>query len=311
VGSSNIDLILRIPRFHHPGETILAEDLKTSFGGKGANQAIAAKRLGGKVFFLTKLGHDSYGDSYCRYLRKMGLPAQGLLQDKKLPTGLALIELGPKGENRIIVSPGANASLFPQDLHRNKAIWEKAGFLVMQMEIPIATVKKALQMAKKKGMVTIVNPAPAAKLPQEIYPLIDYLIPNKEEAQIMADRPVKKKEDLPKIADYLHKKGAKYVIITLGGEGVYCLNQKEEIWLEAFKVKVVDTTAAGDAFIGAFAYGLSKGKTLQDALRFASAAGALATTKLGAQPSLPTKKRIREFYSTKFPPLIARSITCR
>ncbi|MGB9700908.1 MAG: ribokinase [Thermodesulfobacteriota bacterium] len=301
VGSSNIDLILRIPRFHHPGETILAEDLKTAFGGKGANQAIAAKRLGGKVFFLTKLGDDSYGDSYRGYLKKMGLPTQGLLRDKKLPTGLALIELGPKGENRIIVSPGANSSLSPKDLHRHKAIWEKAGFLVMQLEIPITTVKEALQMAKEKGMVTILNPAPATKLPREIFPLVDYLIPNKEEVQIIADRPVKKKEDLPKIAGFLHKIGAKYIIVTLGAEGVYCFKQKEEIWLEAFKVKAVDTTAAGDAFIGGFAWALSKGKALRDALRLASAAGALATTKLGAQPSLPTKKALEDFRRQNFP----------
>lgn len=295
VGSSNIDLILRLPRFHNPGETILAEGLKTAFGGKGANQAIAAKKLGGKVFFLTKLGRDAYGDSYSDYLIKMGLPAQGLLRHRGLPTGLALIELGPKGENRIIVSPGANGALFPQDLHRNKAPWEKAGFLISQLEIPLTTVKEALQMAKEKGMITILNPAPATKLPQEFFPLVDYLIPNEEEAQIIAGRLGKKKEDLPKIAAYLHKMGAKYIIITQGAKGVYCLSPKEEIWLDAFKVKAVDTTAAGDAFIGGFAWAISEGKTLRDALRFASAAGALATTKLGAQPSLPAKKELENF----------------
>lgn len=295
IGSSNIDLILRIPRFHYPGETILAEDLKTAFGGKGANQAIAVKKLGGKVSFLTKLGYDSYGDAYYDCLIKLGLPAQGLLRDKKLPTGLALIELGPKGENRIIVSPGANGALLPQDLHRNKAIWEQAGFLIIQLEIPLPTVKKALQMAKARGIVTILNPAPATKLPPKFFPLVDYLIPNKEEAQIIAGRWVKKKEDFPKIAAYLHKMGAKNIIVTLGAEGVYFFSQKEEIWLKAFKVKAVDTTAAGDAFVGGFVVALSMGKTLRDALRFASAAGALATTKLGAQPSLPAKKEIENF----------------
>lgn len=301
VGSSNIDLILRIPRFHYPGETILAEDLKTAFGGKGANQAIAAQKLGGKVFFLTKLGHDSYGDIYRRYLIKMGLPAQGLLRDKKLPTGLALIELGRKGENRIIVSPGANGALFPQELGRNKAIWQKAGFLIIQLEIPLLTVKKALQMAKEKGIITILNPAPATKFPPDFFLLADYLIPNKEEAQIIAGRSVKKKEDLPKIGAYLHKMGAKNIIITMGAGGVYCLSQKEEIWLEAFKVKVVDTTAAGDAFVGGFVVALSMGKALREALRFASAAGALATTKLGAQPSLPTKKDLENFIRQNSP----------
>lgn len=295
IGSSNVDLILQVPRFHNPGETILAKNLKIAFGGKGANQAIAARRLGGEVSFLTKLGKDAHGDSYRQYLMRMGLNPQFLLQEKKLPTGLALIELGPKGENRIIVSLGANNSLFPRDLHKNQMIWEKAGLLVTQLEIPLPTVREALRMAQKKGMMTILNPAPAAKLGREFFALVDYLIPNKEEAQILAGRPVRKKEDLPKIAAYLHQMGAKNIIITLGARGLYLFNRQEEIWLEAFKVKSIDTTAAGDAFIGGFACALSKGKALRDALKFASAAGALTTTKLGAQPSLPTKKEIEKF----------------
>ncbi|MGQ9696188.1 MAG: ribokinase [Thermodesulfobacteriota bacterium] len=295
IGSSNIDLIMQIPRFHNPGETILAANLKTAYGGKGANQAIAAKKLGAEVFFLTKLGKDFWGDAYRRYLIKMGLDPRGLLQQRKVPTGMALIELVPRGENRIIVFPGANGYLQPRDLHQNKGIWEETGFLVMQLEIPLPTVKEALHMAKERGLTTILNPAPAAILSRKLLLLVDYLIPNKEEAEVLAGKQVRKKEDLLQVALHLHKKGAKNIIITLGRNGLFFFNGEEQIWRGAFKVKAVDTTAAGDAFVGGFATVLSRGRPIIEALKFANAAGALATTKLGAQPSLPTQKELENF----------------
>lgn len=295
IGSSNIDLIMQIPRFHNPGETILAAHLKTAYGGKGANQAIAAKRLGAEVFFLTKLGKDFWGDSYRRYLIKMGLDPRGLLQERKVPTGMALIELVPRGENRIIVFPGANGSLQPRDLHQNKGIWERIDFLVMQLEIPLPTVKEALRLAKEMGITTILNPAPAAILSRNLLLLVDYLIPNKEEAEVLAGKQVRKKEDLLKVALHLHKKGAKNIIITLGRRGLFFSNGEEQIWREGFKVKAVDTTAAGDAFIGGFASALARGRPIMEALKLANAAGALTTTKIGAQPSLPAIKEVRNF----------------
>ncbi len=295
IGSSNIDLIMQIPRFPKSGETILAKNFKTAYGGKGANQAIAAQRLGAEVLLLTKLGKDFWGDSYRRYLIKMGLEPRGLLQAEDIPTGLALIELGPRGENRLIVFPGANSYLHPLDLRRDQGIWDRVRFLVIQLEIPLPTVREALQIAKKKGITTILNPAPAAQLSRKFYLLVDYLIPNKEEAEILTGRRLSNKEDISQAALSLHKMGAKNIIITLGKKGLLFSNGKEEMWQKAFKVEAIDTTAAGDAFIGGFVSALSQGSFSEEALRYANAAGALATSKLGAQPSLPSRKEVKDF----------------
>ncbi|MBI5966946.1 MAG: ribokinase [Deltaproteobacteria bacterium] len=295
LGSSNVDFILRIPRFHNPGETILGENLVTAFGGKGANQAIAARRLGGKVSFITKLGNDPYGKSYLKYLIKNGLDQKCLLMDRNLPNGMALIELNPKGENRIIVSPGANGSLFVKDLRRFARIWKEVNVFVTQLEIPLQTVKAALEMAKDHGTLTLLNPSPSIPLPSQLLSLVDFLVPNEWEAQFLAGIKMKGNEDLLKIAKRLLHMGTKNVVITLGPKGAFFKNRDEEIWMEAFKVKAIDTTAAGDAFMGALACGLAEGKPIREALRFANAAGALAATKLGAQPSLPHRKELGNF----------------
>jgi len=297
LGSSNVDFILRIPRFHNPGETILGENLITTFGGKGANQAIAARRLGGKVSFITKLGNDPYGKSYLKYLIKNGLDQKCLLIDRNLPNGMALIELNPKGENRIIVSPGANGSLFPKDLEKLKPAWKEVKVFVTQLEIPLPTVKAALKMAKDHGTLTLLNPSPSIPLPSPLLSLVDFIVPNEWEAQFLGGIKMKENEDLPKIANRLLHMGPKNVVITLGPQGAFFKNRDEEIWMEAFRVKPVDTTAAGDAFMGALACGLAEGKPIRDALRLANAAGALATTQLGAQPSLPNRKQLERFLS--------------
>ena len=297
LGSSNIDLILRIPRFHQPGETIRGDDVVIAFGGKGANQAIAAKRLGGKVGFITKLGEDHYGATYRWYLGKNGLNGRCLLKDKELPTGMAFVELIPKGENRIIVSPGANGSLSEKDLERLVTLWKGINVFVAQLEIPLPTVKLGLQTAKSQGALTLLNPSPPVPLPSHILSLVDFLILNAWEGQSLSKMKMKRERDLRKMAQKLLKMGAKNVVITLGANGLFFRSRDEEIRMKAFRVKVVDSTAAGDAFMGGFACGLAEGKTIQEVLEFASAAGSLATTKLGAQPSLPFRKELEIFLS--------------
>ena len=297
LGSSNIDLILKIPRFHHPGETIVGENLVTAFGGKGANQAVASKRLGGKVGLITKLGNDPYGQSYFQYLVKIGLDQKWIFKDEKLPTGLALIELNLKGENRIIVSPGANRSLSERDLKRFGPFWKEISIFVTQLEIPITTVKAGLKMAKEKDVLTLLNPSPPLRLSPDILTQVDFFVPNQWEAQSLTGLKMERRQDIQKMADRLLDMGTKNVVITLGRKGLFFKNATESIWMRAFRVNAVDTTAAGDAFMGALACALADHKPIREVLKFANGAGALATTKLGAQPSLPSRRDLENFLS--------------
>ena len=299
LGSSNIDLILKVPRFHNPGETIMADELVTVFGGKGANQAIAAKRLGGKVSFITKLGDDHYGQTYRWYLIKNGLDPKWILKDKELPTGVALIELNPNGENRIIVSQGANGSLSESDLKRFRPIWKGIHIFVTQLETPLPAVETGLNIAKDQGILTLLNPSPPVQLSPNILSLVDFLVPNEWEAQYLTGIKMRGKEDIRKMGERLLDMGTRNVVITLDPQGLFFNDESEEIWMDAFKVKAVDTTAAGDAFIGALACGLSEKRPIREALTFANGAGALATTKLGAQPSLPSRKEVETFLSKR------------
>jgi ribokinase len=297
LGNSNVDLVFKIQRFHSPGETILAESLGTFFGGKGANQAITAKRLGGNVQFITKVGNDHYGKAYRQHLIKNGMNQKLILEDKKLPTGTAVIELTTKGENRIIAFLGANGSLSVKDIKGLKRNWREVGIFVTQLEIPFPTVERGLKMAKDQGALTLLNPSPPIPLPSRILSTVDFIVPNEVEAQLLTGIKWKGDQDIRKMAKRLLDMGVKNVVITLGPKGLFYKNRSEEIWIEAFKVKVTDTTAAGDAFLGALATSLSENKPIQEALKFANGAGAFATTKLGAQPSLPFRKELEVFLS--------------
>lgn len=295
LGNSNVDFVFRIPRFHDPGETILAESLGIFFGGKGANQAITAKRLGGNVQFITKVGNDHYGKAYRHHLIKSGLNRKLILEDKKLPTGTAVIELTTKGENRIIAFLGANGSLSVNDLRRMEQHWGGVGVFVTQLEIPLETVDRGLRTAKDQGAVTLLNPSPPIPLASHILSTVDFIVPNEVEAQLLTGIKWKGDREIRKMANRLLDMGAKNVIITLGPKGLFFKNRNEELWMKAFRVNVVDTTAAGDAFLGGLATSLSENKPIQEALKFANGAGALATTKLGAQPSLPSRRELESF----------------
>ena len=301
VGSCNVDLVFKIPRFHHPGETILAEGQGTFLGGKGANQAMSAKRLGGNVCFITKVGNDLYGKSYRRHLIKNGLDRKPILEDRKVPTGMAVIELTPKGENRILVFPGANSSLSTTDLRGLQSCWRGVEVFATQLEIPLSTVERGLRLAKEEGALTLLNPSPPVQLPPHLLSLVDFIVPNEIEAQFLTGIKWRGDQDIRKIAKRLLEIGARNVVITLGSKGLYFKNRSDEIRMKAYRVKVIDTTAAGDAFLGALATGLAEKKPIQEALKFANAAGALATTKLGAQPSLPRRKEVSSFLRNHMP----------
>jgi ribokinase len=295
LGNSNVDFVFRIPRFHDPGETILAESLGIFFGGKGANQAITAKRLGGNVQFITKVGNDHYGKAYRHHLMKSGLNRKLILEDKKLSTGTAVIELTTKGENRIIAFLGANGSLSVNDLKRLERHWSGVGVFVTQLEIPLETVERGLRTAKDQDALTLLNPSPPIPLASYILSTVDFIVPNEVEAQLLTGIKWKGDREIRKMANRLLDMGAKNVIITLGPKGLFFKNRNEELWMKAFRVNVVDTTAAGDAFLGGLATSLSENKPIQEALKFANVAGALATTKLGAQPSLPSRRELESF----------------
>lgn len=301
LGNSNVDFVFRIPRFHQSGETIMAESLGIFFGGKGANQAITAKRLGGNVDFMTKVGKDHYGKSYRRHLIKNGLGQKLILEDKKLPTGTAVIELTPRGENRIISFLGANGSLCVDDLKRLKPYWRGVDVFVTQLEVPLPPVEAGLRMAKEQGAITLLNPSPPLRLSSSVFSLVDYIVPNEWEAQSLTGIKWKGGREIRKMAERLLARGVKNVVVTLGSKGLFFKNRSDEFWMKPFKVNVADTTAAGDAFLGALACGLSEDKPIQEALAFANAAGALATTRLGAQPSLPFKKEVEVFLSRMRP----------
>jgi ribokinase len=297
LGNCNVDFVFKISRFHHPGETILAESQVTFFGGKGANQAMTAKRLGGNVYFITKVGNDLYGKTYRQHLIKNGLDRKLILEDRKLPTGMAVIELTPKGENRIIAFPGANGSLSIKDLKRLQPCWRGVEVFVTQLEIPLRTVERGLRLAKDQGSLTLLNPSPPAQLSPHFLSLVDFIVPNEIEAQFLTGIKWKGDRGIRKMAERLLEMGVRNVVITLGPKGLFFKNRSEEIWMDAFRVKVFDTTAAGDAFLGGLATGFAENKPIREALIFANGAGALATTKLGAQPSLPFRKDLEVFLS--------------
>jgi ribokinase len=297
LGSCNVDLVFKIPRFHRPGETILAESQATFFGGKGANQAVASKRLGGNVCFITKVGNDLYGKSYSQHLIRNGLNRKLILKDRKLPTGMAVIELTPTGENRITVFTGANVSLSVRDLRRLQPCWRGVDVFVTQLETPLATVERGLRLAKGQGSLTLLNPSPPAQLSPRFLSLVDFIVPNEMEAQSLTGIKWKGDRDIRKMAERLLERGVRNVVITLGPKGLFFKNSREELWMGAFRVKVMDTTAAGDAFLGALATSLAENKPIREALKSANGAGALATTQLGAQPSLPFRKDLEVFLS--------------
>ena len=292
LGSLNMDLIIRMPRLPAAGETVLGGDLATALGGKGANQAVAAARLGGAVTMIGRVGTDAYGQAQRAALQAAGIDAQWLVSDPQAPTGVAFILLEETGQNSIVVSPGANHCLTLGDVRAAQSALEGAACLVMQLETPLDAVMEAASQAARKGVRVVLNPAPARPLPALLLSNVDTLILNETEASLLTGLSVDGDDAIRQAGRKLLEQGPHCVVLTLGSRGAFWMTAQRSGFVPAFEVQVVDTTAAGDAFVGAFAVALAEGVSEDEAARFACAAGALATTRLGAQPSLPTRAEV-------------------
>lgn len=291
VGSSNTDMIVRTQRLPLAGETVLGEDLVTAAGGKGANQAVAAARLGAEVAFVARLGCDNLAEASLLNFRREGMDVRYVFQDDQAPSGVALIIVGLNGQNIIAVSPGANRRLSPGDVEMAAGEFKRAKVVLLQLETPLETVQTAARLGRAAGARVILNPAPASPLPDELFRLVDILTPNESEAFLLSG------ESTPEAAAAsLLKCGPETVIITLGEAGALVAEKGRAMQRVAgFRVEAVDTTAAGDAFNGGLAAALARGEALPEAVRYAHAVAALSVTRLGAQPSLPRADEVMQF----------------
>ena len=291
VGSSNTDLIVRADRLPGPGETVLGGDLITVPGGKGANQAVAAARLGAAVTFVARVGQDMFGQAALDNFRREGLNTGYVIQDATAPSGVALIVVGPNGQNLIAVAPGANSRLTPPDVEAARPAFAEASVVLLQLETPLEAVLAAAQAGQAAGALVILNPAPAQPLAEALYSSVDLLTPNETEARLLTG------EHTPEAAAaILLKRGVRTVIITVGESGALLATQFDPMRrIPGFHVQAVDTTAAGDAFTGGLSVALARGQPRESAVRFAHAVAALSVTRLGAQPSLPTAAEVEAF----------------
>ena len=277
------------------GETIPVQGFTTAPGGKGANQAASIARLGGEVLMIGAVGDDDNGRMLKMSMEKMG--AYTALKTVTTSTGNAFITIDENGDNTILVYPGANLDLDIAWVEKYKDEIKEAAFVILQLEIPLGTVVDCITSANKLNTKVILNPAPAKKLPDKIFPMIDIITPNETELSALTDIKVRNLDDVRKASFKLLERGVKNIVVTLGKHGCFYKNNKEELFIKSFKVKPIDTTAAGDAFNGALAVTLGEGKPIKDALRFSNAVGALTTTKLGAQRSLPSRQDVQSFIS--------------
>ncbi|OGV68736.1 MAG: ribokinase [Lentisphaerae bacterium RIFOXYA12_FULL_48_11] len=292
VGSSNTDMIIKLDHIPQPGETILGGEFVTVAGGKGANQAVGAARAGGNVSFVARVGRDMFGDKAAAGFVKEGIDTEFILRDETSPSGVAMIFVAKDGENSIAVAGGANGRLSPSDVKKARNIFATASVLVMQLETPLDTVQTAADLAVRAGVRVILNPAPARPLSDKLLRKISIITPNETEAELLTGIKVKNEAAASKAAAKLLARGVGTVILTLGSRGAFVADRNERKLVHGFRVKPVDTTAAGDVFNGALAVALAEGKPMIDAVRFANAAAAISVTRFGAQPSAPYRKEI-------------------
>jgi ribokinase len=287
IGSSNTDMVIKSGHLPAPGETVLGGDFFMNPGGKGANQAVAAARLGGEVHFVCKVGKDVFGETALQQFKNEGIHTRFVTQDPFAPSGVALINVDAKGENCITVASGANNCLSKGDIDAASEIFEAGDFVLTQLETPLETVVYAAKIAAKKGLKVVLNPAPAVELPAELFPHLYAITPNETEAQLLTGIPVNDLVSAEKAANILLHKGVQHVIITLGAEGALYKTAYETEHIPVAKVEAKDTTAAGDCFNGALVVGLSEGMSWTEAITFACKAASISVTRLGAQASMP------------------------
>jgi ribokinase len=297
VGSSNTDMIIRVPRIPKPGETLLGGEFLTAAGGKGANQAVAAARAGGRVAFVARVGRDSLGDQALDGYRHAAIDVRHVYRDGAAPSGVALIFVAHTGENSIAVAGGANSKLSAADVGKAAGVIGSAAILVMQLETPLAAVRRAAAIASRAKVPVILNPAPACELPDALLKLISIMTPNETEAETLTGIRVDSDAAAAEACAALRARGVGAVVLTLGARGAFVDDGRTQRIVRGMRVKAVDSTAAGDVFNGALAVALGEGRTLLDAVQFANAAAALSVTKLGAQPSAPTRAAITAFLS--------------
>ena len=289
VGSSNTDMVVKTERIPSPGETVIGGEFVIAAGGKGANQAVAAARLGAEVTLVARVGTDLFGDQSLENFKREGINTDFIARDSGAPSGVALIFVDNRGENSIVVAPGSNGHLSPEDVDKAADEIRNADALVMQLESPMETVSHAARIAHEAGVRVVLTPAPARMVPKETLAQVDVLIPNEYEAAQLAA--IESRDD-DELGHALLDAGVKSVIITLGSKGALLVDASGTRRFAAKKVEAVDTTAAGDSFTGALACALGEGRDKADAISFAIAAAAISVTRMGAQPSLPTRREV-------------------
>ena len=291
IGSTNTDMTAFCAKMPTPGETVLGNDFVMGPGGKGANQAVAAKRLGGDVSFICKVGDDIFGENTIRHFKEEGLDTSGVMISKK-PSGVALITVDDSAENCIVVASGANNDYTEEDIRSCKEAIEACDILLMQLEIPVPAVLEAAKIAHEAGKTVVLNPAPAIDLPDEIFRHISLFIPNQHELAKYSGMPVSGEESAAAAAKAMMSKGVGRLIVTMGSKGSLVCQEEETIFVPARKVDAVDTTGAGDCYCGALCVALSEGESLMEAASFATKAAAVAVQRPGAQVSMPFRREI-------------------
>ena len=292
IGSSNTDMTIKTSQLPRPGETVLGGDFYMLQGGKGATQAVAVARMGGRTSFLCKVGNDPFGQASIASYKAEGIDTSYAITTDQAPSGVALITVDRAAENCIVVAPGANALLTAEEIDAAEALIADASLVLMQMEIPIQTIMHATALAARHGVKVVLNPAPAAPIPENLYPMLHLITPNRTEAESLTGIRIHDPESARRAADVLTEKGVERVVITLGSEGALIKEGNRYEHIPAQRVEAIDTTAAGDTFNGALCVALVEGRTLAEAVSFASRASAIAVTRLGAQASIPHRSEV-------------------